>query len=1129
MGVPSFYRWLVHKYPSTVVNAVEERGHEIDSSKPNPNGIEFDNLYLDMNGIIHPCFHPEDELFPPTTFQEVFERIFEYIDRLFRIVRPRKLLYMAVDGVAPRAKMNQQRSRRFRAAKDAEMAEVEEERLRQEFELQGKLVLPKQESEVSDSNIITPGTEFMFKLSEALQSYIRSRLNNDPGWKQIKVILSDANVPGEGEHKIMSFIRLQRNLPGYNPNTRHCLHGLDADLIVLALATHEVHFSILREDLLTQEQQPICMKYLESSIGMAESGLVKQSGWFRNINAMEGCRLTHKKPYQFLNIWSLREYLKLDMQISDPPFEVDLERLIDDFIFICFFTGNDFLPHLPTLEIHEGSINLMMSVYKEEFKNLGGYLVDMSRVEDKKCGYVKSKRVEKFILKVGTYEEKIFKKRSELRERRIRKLMREIAEAQDENAQIELEDSVQFASSKNLRLDATNDSLGVTNEATSSLEALGNRDEVVQNTKELNQKLKDYTREKSDLFKQGGFEKDRVKLGTEGWKQRYYKEKFSVEGEADLESKRKEIVEKYTEGLFWVLRYYFSGVSSWTWFYPFHYGPFASDLKGLAQVHPKFKMDCPFKPFDQLMGVLPPRSSSALPRAYRELMISEESNIRDFYPQDFEVDTDGKRYMWQGITKLDFINEHRLVKETKKLEEELEAEEAKRNKESIAKLFLRCIADMGLQALSLYFEQQTSLKKLIKLRKPIDIISSGGLNGFICPCEEASLTISSCSMEELQENLGEDVLCVLYECPENHPHIPRLLEGVTLLDKTITEDDIVKEPLWHEYEGARLPYRLQVSRRYGKEVNNTSCTPDSSSPKEIFKAAGSGRGAGRERGRGRIDSLDSGQRFEPHRGTPSSGNRIHSFGSASVTRESGETFLVSGRGGGHNRASNYDKNFGYGGAINVGNPSAGPYLANRSWKAMGTGPPARGIGRGYGPSGTWQPSHRDSGIGCHSAVGGNSSSSSPSWPSGTRQPRHRDPGCGYHGAVGGKPSSSPSFANKSWKAVGSESSGGGIGRDRGSGPLDICKPNPRDSGFVSREAIGGKLYSPVSHLPNVSRKAVGSGPSAGGVGRGNGPSEVGKPNQRDSGFSSPRNSSQTSGRKSVPQLSRGASTGRGQQ
>ena len=121
MGVPKFYRWLSERYPC-LSEVVKE--HQIP---------EFDNLYLDMNGVIHICSHPNDDdphfriteeqvqrwvtldvLHLHSCFEsfQIFTSIFHYIEVLFRMIQPRKVFFMAVDGVAPRAKMNQQRGRR---------------------------------------------------------------------------------------------------------------------------------------------------------------------------------------------------------------------------------------------------------------------------------------------------------------------------------------------------------------------------------------------------------------------------------------------------------------------------------------------------------------------------------------------------------------------------------------------------------------------------------------------------------------------------------------------------------------------------------------------------------------------------------------------------------------------------------------------------------------------------------------------------------------------------------------------------------------------------------------------------------------------------------------------------------
>jgi len=103
---------------------------------------------LDMNGIIHNCSHPNDnDASFRITEEQIFLAVFAYVSHLFSVIKPQKLFFLAIDGVAPRAKMNQQRSRRFRTAREAK--EVLDKARRKGEEIP--------EGDGFDSNCITPG------------------------------------------------------------------------------------------------------------------------------------------------------------------------------------------------------------------------------------------------------------------------------------------------------------------------------------------------------------------------------------------------------------------------------------------------------------------------------------------------------------------------------------------------------------------------------------------------------------------------------------------------------------------------------------------------------------------------------------------------------------------------------------------------------------------------------------------------------------------------------------------------------------------------------------------------------------------------------------------------------------
>lgn len=204
-------------------------------------------------------------------------------------------------------------------------------------------------------------------------------------------------------------------------------------------------------------------------------------------------------------------------------------------------------------------------------------------------------------------------------------------------------------------------------------------------------------------------------------------------------------------------------------------------MAGISALEIKFEVGEPFKPFDQLMGVLPAASGHALPAPYQPLFTAPDSPILDFYPKDFKVDMNGKRFAWQGVAILPFIEEGRLLAATRSVEPRLNAEEAFRNSRRLELVYVAGTHGLAPDIFEVAEAAGGGADAGAKLAaaKAIDPEASGGMSGFIAPPGgDPCPAVLPAPFPGLGPDLtSNSAVCATFKLPPHQQHRSALMPG----------------------------------------------------------------------------------------------------------------------------------------------------------------------------------------------------------------------------------------------------------------------------------------------------------------------------------------------------------------
>lgn len=597
MGIPTMYRWLVEHHPDVVTKYF--MGNQTFTSELGDSDVEetapaqpVDYCFVDWNCGIHPASRK-------TTPDKIYQAVNNYLGHLVKTVNPRKLLFIAVDGVAPRAKQVQQRQRRYQSKHLTSYTNS----LKREYGIE----LPTTQV---DYNMISPGTSFMELLTVHTKAYIERQM--DGPWKHLTVIFSDASVPGEGEHKIMEYIR---NLPSSDKSSM-VVYGMDADLIMLcltnfrpkmALVREKIHFGRSKKDDHVGDSEA---KFCYLSIDRLREVLLTVLSPTTTLTMLENWKIfsnrTTEKLYKQYSAIKQKQLVKMKKRV----FGNNAENMIQDYIFVCYLLGNDFIHRFPSLSIKDGGLEQVLIAYKLTQMEHLSYLTDIEKGFDME-----------FLIRFTELLHQM--EAPQLRYIEYRKVKR-------------VEGFKQRRSYKN---------------GTAYERKVMEFECIEQRTS------------------------DCINLGSKGWKERYYKYFFGFTKTNKNRYHREinRVCYRYLEGLIWVWNYYTRGCNNWGWHQTDSAAPtigdFFSYLKSLRSIDVKMpSIDVvvkPMKPLEQLLMILPPSSAQLLPEPYSKLLTDNRSPLIKYYPLGkIKLLSVGRSYLHECPMQLPEIDYHDVVRAT---------------------------------------------------------------------------------------------------------------------------------------------------------------------------------------------------------------------------------------------------------------------------------------------------------------------------------------------------------------------------------------------------------------------------------------------------------------------------------